>query len=106
MFYSILMPALLSMSVGFSWSTFTSFFSSRRNDQNSELTLIMTASPVCITVMALSVSDFGWLWSSATVTSGWMVSSSTKGLIRPMMMLTLSAFALVAYVRIGRPIAI
>jgi len=102
--YTVFLLGLLSASFGLSWPWFASIFSQRVYYRKSGLALMMTASPICITAMALSVSDFGLFYSGLVVTAGWLFSALIRDVIFPAIPVAMSAGALIAYLRFGEHI--
>ncbi|MFB8342348.1 hypothetical protein ACWGNA_12445 [Brucella cytisi] len=101
MSYTIFLLGLLSASFGLSWPWFASIFSQRVYYRKSVLALMMTASPICITAMVLSVSDFGLFYSGLVATAGWLLSALIRHVIFPAILVAMSAGALIAYLQFG-----
>ncbi|MBA8840998.1 hypothetical protein [Ochrobactrum sp. RH2CCR150] len=99
MSHSILLAVLLSISFGLTWHMFTGVFSLHPRYENADLMLMMFASPICITAMALSVSDFGLFYSGFVATTGWLLSTLIRQVIFPAILIALSGGALIAYLQ-------
>jgi len=99
--YLILLPVLLSISFGLTWHMSASVFFLQPRCENSDLLLMMFASPICITAMALSVSDFGLFYSGFVLIAGWLLSALIKPFIFPSILIALSGGTLIAYLQFG-----
>lgn len=104
MSYPILLPILLSISFGLTWHMFASIFFLHPRYENADLLLVMFASPICITAMALSVSDFGLFYSGFVLIAGWLLSILIRQVIFPAILIALSGGALIAYLQFGEHI--
>ncbi|GEM_PF-3519340 len=101
MYYTIFLLVLLSVSFGLSWPVFASIFYARAHFEKADLTLMMFASPICITALALSVSDFGLFYSGFVLIAGWLLSTLIRLVIFPAILIALSGGALIAYLQFG-----
>ena len=101
MSYSFLLSVLLSISFGLTWRMSASIFYLHSRYENTDLLLIMFASPICITALALSVSAFGLFYSGFVVIAGWLLSTLIRQVICPTMLIAVSGGALIAYLRFG-----
>ncbi|MBA8822435.1 hypothetical protein FHW00_004802 [Ochrobactrum sp. P6BSIII] len=104
MSYQILLPVLLSISFGLTWHMSASIFFLQPRYENTDLLLLMFASPICITALALSVSDFGLLYSGFVLIAGWLLSTLIRQVIFPAILIALSGGALIAYLQFGEHI--
>jgi uncharacterized membrane protein len=96
---SILLPLLLSISLGLSWNRFLLTFTSRGDCLQDQMPVTMVAAAVSLTALALSFADKGPLLGGAIVVLGLLLAAISKNLSQPIAIVALSAVSLAAYLQ-------
>lgn len=96
---SILLPLLLSISLGLSWNRFLLTFASSGDSLQNQMPVTMVAAAVSLTALALSFADRGPLLGSAIVLLGLLLAAISKSLSHPAAIVALSAISLAAYLQ-------
>lgn len=95
----ILLPLLLSISLGLSWNRFLLTFTSRGDGLQKQMPVTMVAAAVSLSALALSVADKGLVLGGVIILLGLMLAAISKSLSHPVVIVALSAISLAVYLQ-------
>jgi hypothetical protein len=95
----ILLPLLLSISLGLSWNRFLLTFTSGGEGLQNQMPVTMVAAAVSLSALALSIADKGLLLGGAIILLGLTLAAISKSLSHPVAIVALSAISLAAYLQ-------